>query len=57
VDEINFTANFLSPGDYTVAFTCQVLDDMADQDDDLIFAESQNVSVVDGQETMIVFGN
>ena len=52
-----YTANFLSPGDYTVAFTCQVLGDMADANDDVAFPESQNASVADREEAFVDFGS
>lgn len=37
---------FVAPGDYTVAFTCQGLDDAPDNDDAIVFSAQANVSVV-----------
>jgi hypothetical protein len=40
-----YRAAFLSPGDYTVAFTCQAANDEADLDDTLVFLGTRTVSV------------
>lgn len=50
-----YSITFLSPGDYTVAFTCQALDDDADTDDDIAFDGVANASVEDGEETVVDF--
>ena len=36
---------FVPEGDYTVAFTCEALDDMPDSDDELTFSAQRNVNV------------
>jgi hypothetical protein len=46
---------FLSPGDYTVAFTCQGLIDDPEADDGLTFVQPQNATVIDGQTTLVDF--
>lgn len=51
-----YSIPFLSPGEYTVAFTCQGLnDDPATADEELIFVQAQNVVVIDGEATTINF--
>ncbi len=52
-----YEIGFINSGDYSVAITCNVLDD-PDLDDDIIFIESKNVTVVSGNAaTEINFGN
>lgn len=50
-----YSVTFLSPGDYTVAFTCQADDDEPDTEDDITFAGSANATVEDGEETVVDF--
>lgn len=50
-----YSVTFLSPGDYTVAFTCQANDDEPDVEDDIAFAGSANATVEDGEETTVDF--
>ena len=44
------------PGEYTVAFTCQALDDHPDTDEvdeaEIAFGGQVNAAVVDGQDTV-----
>jgi hypothetical protein len=61
--EYQYMAPFLSPGDYTVAFTCQGRDDRVpdqdqpelDVDDDLDFTPGINARVTDGETTNVDF--
>ena len=54
---------FLSPGDYTVAFTCQGIDDVMpdpeqpelEVDDDIAFTAGVNATVVDDETTIVDF--
>ncbi|MDZ7669052.1 MAG: DUF4382 domain-containing protein [Gammaproteobacteria bacterium] len=50
-----YSIPFLSPGEYTVAFTCQGLDDDPETADDLVFVQAQNAEVTDSEETTIDF--
>jgi len=50
-----WSVTFLSPGDYTVALTCQALDDDAATDDEIVFGDSLNASVTDGRDTVVDF--
>lgn len=43
-----YTASFLPAGDYTLAVTCDAVDDSAASDDTLTFSDAQNVTVVAG---------
>ena len=45
-DAYEYQIGFVPEGDYTLAFTCQALDDMPDTDDDLIFSAQRNVDVI-----------
>ena len=45
----------LSPGPYTVAFTCQASDDAADMDDVITFVQPTDVSVADGETPVVNF--
>jgi len=47
---------FVSPGDYTISFTCQSLDDESDVNDEIQFAESANVTIIADEETTHDFG-
>ena len=44
-DAYEYQIGFVPEGDYTLAFTCQSLDDMPDTDDNLAFSAQRNVSV------------
>lgn len=46
---------YLSPGDYTVAFTCQGLADDPATDDAITFGATANATVSDGEETVVDF--
>jgi hypothetical protein len=50
-----YSIPFLSPGDYTVAFTCQGLDDDPEAANDLLFVQAQNAVVTNGEETSVSF--
>ncbi|MFU8817285.1 MAG: DUF4382 domain-containing protein [Pseudomonadales bacterium] len=50
-----YSVPFLSPGDYTVAFTCQGLEDDPEATDDLVFVQPQNATVVNAQTTEVDF--
>jgi hypothetical protein len=50
-----YIMTFLSPGDYTVAFTCQAIDDSPDTVDNLIFTGTVNATVVDRGEAVVNF--
>ncbi|MBA3980357.1 MAG: hypothetical protein C0462_07115 [Alcanivorax sp.] len=50
-----FTLAFVPAGDYTVAFSCQGLDDDPRQEDDIAFAGTLNVSVVVDEESVVAF--
>lgn len=50
-----YSIPFLSPGDYTVAFTCQGLNEDPANTDNLVFVQAQNAVVTDGEETTIDF--
>jgi hypothetical protein len=49
-----YSVAFLSPGDYTLAFTCQGLSEVLETDDELAFV-SATVIVVDGEDTIYDF--
>lgn len=49
----NFNASFLSPGKYTVAFTCQAGDDHADQADNITFNPVTTATVTTGGDTVV----
>lgn len=50
-----YSIGFVPAGDYTVALTCQSLDDMPDQDDDISFLQTQNAAVIAEQNTEVNF--
>lgn len=51
-----YEANFLSPGDYTAALTCQASDDFADSDEaDFEFSSMADFTIVDEQVTIVDF--
>ena len=52
-----YQLDFIEPGDYTIAFTCQALDDDPETDDDIEFAESANISVAEDEESIYDFGS
>ncbi len=41
-----YSIGFIPAGNYTVALTCQALDDMPDQDDAITFLQTQNTAVI-----------
>jgi Domain of unknown function (DUF4382) len=47
--------SILSPGDYTVAFTCQAGSDDPETDDAIVFLSPANATIMDGQEAVIDF--
>jgi hypothetical protein len=51
----SYSIPFLSPGDYTVAFTCQGLSDDPVAVDSLTFTAPQNTVVVDGEAAPVDF--
>jgi hypothetical protein len=51
-----YRAAFLPGGDYTVAFTCQAVDDDPEAADEIAFVEAANVTVTAGQNTVHHFG-
>lgn len=46
-----YTIAFLSPGSYTVAWTCDAADDQPESSEDLAFSPAANVSIVTGETT------
>lgn len=46
-----YEVNFLPPGDYTVAFTCQADADLVDTDEDIVFATEATVVITADMET------
>lgn len=50
-----YEIGFVATGDYTIAFTCQSLDDTTDDDEAIEFVQPQDVTVEAGQETVIAF--
>ena len=48
-DSFSYTAAFLEPGEYTVAFTCNANLEDIEFDDDLLFTTGKNVIVEAGQ--------
>ena len=45
----------LSPGTYTVAFTCQAMNDLPDTSEDVVFVQPTNAVIVDGQTLTVPF--
>jgi hypothetical protein len=45
----------LSPGTYTVAFTCQAMSDMPDTSEDIVFVQPTDATIVDGQTLTVPF--
>ncbi|MFN3712188.1 MAG: DUF4382 domain-containing protein [Alcanivoracaceae bacterium] len=52
---LTYSIGFVPAGDYTAALTCQALDDMPDQNDEILFSQSLNIAVVAGQNTSADF--
>jgi len=50
-----YAVHYLSPGDYTVAFTCQGLNEDPAALDELVFVQPQNATVIDRQTTSVDF--
>jgi hypothetical protein len=46
----DYLATFLAPRNYTVAFTCQGLDDASAASEDIVFSAAANATVVDDQK-------
>lgn len=46
---------FVATGDYTIAFTCQSLDDAVETDEAIEFVQPQDVTVEAGQESVVDF--
>ena len=53
--EYEYEFGFVSAGDYTVALTCQALDDQPESDDDISFQQSATVAVEAEAETEFNF--
>ena len=53
--DYDYTVGFLGEGDYTVAFTCDADDDNPESDDTLVFAHTQDATVVAGETTPVDF--
>jgi hypothetical protein len=53
--EYRYRAAFLSPGDYTAAFTCQAGADDPEADDDIAFEPAMNAAVSVDQDTRVDF--
>jgi hypothetical protein len=51
-----YSVPYLSPGTYTVAFTCQGLAENPEAPDGLVFVQPQNATVTDRQTTQVDFG-
>ena len=47
--EYHYTIGFVPQGEYTIAFTCQALDDQPDQQDEIAFHPVENITVVAGE--------
>ncbi len=46
-----YTAAFLTEGDYTISYTCQLDDNEMDDSESMEFQGTQNVTVVAGENT------
>ncbi len=53
VDTYNFEIGFVNAGDYTIAVSCDVSDD-PESEDEVVFIESQNVTVVESNTAVEV---
>lgn len=53
--EFGFTVGFLSEGDYTVAWTCQADLDAPETEEDILFEDNVNASVVADETTELMF--
>jgi hypothetical protein len=45
----------LSPGPYTVAFTCQAINDLPESSEEIVFALPANITIVDGEILTVDF--
>lgn len=55
-DDLTYKVSYLSPGQYTAAFTCQADLDDAEAEDDLVFSVVNTaVDIVDGETTVVDF--
>jgi hypothetical protein len=52
-----YSMEFIGSGDYTIALTCQALDDEADIDEEIVFAESANITLAEEEEATYDFGS
>lgn len=50
-----YSIDFVATGDYTIAFTCQSIDDLVDTDEDIELVEAQDVTVQADQEETVNF--
>lgn len=50
-----YEIGFLTPGEYSIALTCQSLEDAPETDDDILFLDSDNVIVEANAETVYDF--
>ena len=48
---LEYEIGFVVPGAYSIAFTCESLDDDPENDDAIIVDQAKNISVVEGQTT------
>ena len=48
---LDYEIGFVEAGEYTVAFTCESLDDDPENDNAIIINQAKNISVVEGQTT------
>ncbi len=54
-NEYTYTAGFLNQGDYTVTLTCEFSNDNPDNDDNIVFVQPTNATVLAGQSTTVNF--
>jgi hypothetical protein len=53
--DYGYLVAYVPPGEYTLALSCQALDDVPDSDQDILFARSVNVTVVDDRDSFVDF--
>lgn len=53
--EFEYTIGFVADGDYTIAFTCQAVNDAPDTDEAIEFVQPQNVTVTANQTSTVNF--
>jgi len=55
-DDLTYMISYVSAGEYTAAFTCQADLDDAEEEDEVVFsAVNMDVSIVDGETTIVDF--